>query len=251
MLRGHGLSCPDLDGDVADIGVQRALGGDGGDSNDSFSVTAAATGSEVFAETATVGELWAALPEAFELLPESRWRQPLRVVPDEVTTSKLMSWDRVAATVVGLDQEDPDAVLEELKHYPGAAGLALERPQGLPMVTAHTSFGTGVRLYWPNKTPNVAGRAQLLDRVAPVNGDWDERWLRPAVAGAALTSLMTWWGLLFALSMLARYEPAGWAGALDLDSSRWAAPLIELLDVALQRLPELVLEALTTGVVVS
>jgi len=59
-----------------------------------------------------------------------------------------------------------------------------------------------------------------------------------------MTPLMTWWALLFGLSMLARYEPAGWSDALDLAASPVAAGVMELLDVAVERLPELVLEAL-------
>jgi hypothetical protein len=44
--------------------------------------------------------------------------------------------------------------------------------------------------------------------------------------------------------MLARYESAGWVAALDYDSSELAAPLERLLDTGLERVPELVLEAL-------
>lgn len=59
-----------------------------------------------------------------------------------------------------------------------------------------------------------------------------------------MSPLMTWWALLFGLSMLARYEPAGWAQALDLDSSSIAAPVIRCLDIAVERVPELVLGGL-------
>jgi hypothetical protein len=55
---------------------------------------------------------------------------------------------------------------------------------------------------------------------------------------------MTWWTLLFGLSMLARYEPAGWMQALDYESSELAAPLAKLLDIGLSRVPELTLGAL-------
>jgi hypothetical protein len=45
--------------------------------------------------------------------------------------------------------------------------------------------------------------------------------------------------------MLARYEPAGWAAVLDVESSELAVPLEELLDIALDRVPELIFDALT------
>lgn len=55
---------------------------------------------------------------------------------------------------------------------------------------------------------------------------------------------MTWWTLLHALSMLARYEPAAWARALAYDSSYLAAPLAELLRCGVELIPQLVLESL-------
>jgi len=67
------------------------------------------------------------------------------------------------------------------------------------------------------------------------------------VSGVALSSLMAWWALLFGLSMVARYEPAGWVSALRYDESELAAPLERLLEIGLDRVPELVLEALLDG----
>jgi hypothetical protein len=64
------------------------------------------------------------------------------------------------------------------------------------------------------------------------------------VGGAALSGLMTWRALLFGLSMLARYEPAGWAAALNYDRSGLAAPLERLLELGTERVPEVVLGAL-------
>jgi len=69
--------------------------------------------------------------------------------------------------------------------------------------------------------------------------------MRPAVAGSTLNSLMTWWALLYGLSMVARYEPGAWVSALDLDRPGLAAQLTELMDAALEAVPVLVLEALT------
>ena len=56
--------------------------------------------------------------------------------------------------------------------------------------------------------------------------------------------LVLWWAALWALSMLARYEPATWAGLLDVDSSRSAVPLEALLDDALNAVPEVLLDTL-------
>lgn len=59
-----------------------------------------------------------------------------------------------------------------------------------------------------------------------------------------LSSLLNWWTLLFALSMLARYEPAAWTQAIDYDVSELAAPLRQLLEIGLDRVPELIRRAL-------
>jgi hypothetical protein len=59
-----------------------------------------------------------------------------------------------------------------------------------------------------------------------------------------LGPLMTWWALLYGLSMLARYHPAPWTEALRADKSRDAVPLEIAMDEALEAVPHLVLEAL-------
>jgi hypothetical protein len=60
---------------------------------------------------------------------------------------------------------------------------------------------------------------------------------------------MTWWGLLQALSQLARYEPAGWTAALTPDKSPLAVPIEQTLQHAMNLLPLWVLEALVAPAV--
>lgn len=59
-----------------------------------------------------------------------------------------------------------------------------------------------------------------------------------------MNDLTMWWALLFGLSMLARYEPAGWNAMLDLDNGRLSSRLMRLMDAAVDVVPELVLKAL-------
>ena len=49
---------------------------------------------------------------------------------------------------------------------------------------------------------------------------------------AALHPLMVWWQMLFAMSMLNRYHPAGWTQMIDLDSSPRVVAIEHLPDVA-------------------
>ena len=73
-----------------------------------------------------------------------------------------------------------------------------------------------------------------------------ELWLFPGAgpAGRSMHPLMAWWTVLFALSMLARYQPAEWAAHVDVDSSPHAVPVERLLAQAISHIPELVTEAI-------
>jgi hypothetical protein len=67
----------------------------------------------------------------------------------------------------------------------------------------------------------------------------------PSLAGAPAPSpLMLWWALLLGLSSLARYHPAEWVAALDLNSSMLAYRLEQVLDVAMERVPTRVWDGL-------
>ena len=56
--------------------------------------------------------------------------------------------------------------------------------------------------------------------------------------------LIVWWSVLFALSMLARYEPDTWWTLIDVDHSTEANAVEHLLDIALDIVPEMILDIL-------
>jgi hypothetical protein len=68
----------------------------------------------------------------------------------------------------------------------------------------------------------------------------------PAVGGNAEAQhpLITWWMVLYGLSMLARYHPRVWSAMLNVDQSGSAVPLQRVLEVAHRRVPALLLEEL-------
>lgn len=242
-LRMHGLTAPELDGPLLSVAVRRTPTTND-KSIDSFTGVARATKSLTFDKTVDLGALWSSLPEAFDLLPSPPATIPLLLVPDGV--GHFMDRDHVHAVVVGYDglPEQLPAYLEQ--HFPTTAGVGLFQPQGLPHVAEHTDWGQGLKVWWRADEPDVNGHLRTVQRVASGTPGFSARWLRPGVAGVALSSLLTWWVLLFGLSMLARYEPAGWAAALSYDESELAAPLERLLHIGLERIPELVFEALTS-----
>jgi len=86
--------------------------------------------------------------------------------------------------------------------------------------------------------------ASDLDKAAPPYRIWGRRWLRPAIAAAETPDpRMTWWALLCALSMYARYDPKEWVEALDIDFSVVGVTLERAMDRAIGALLQLVLSA--------
>ncbi|WP_369780119.1 YaaC family protein [Streptomyces sp. R33] len=65
------------------------------------------------------------------------------------------------------------------------------------------------------------------------------RYFFPTVAGLPreLHTLMAWWAVLYALSMLARYQPAQWANHINVDGSRHAVPVEKILKRARNTYP--------------
>lgn len=237
-LRGHGLSAPELDcPDICDVEIklnpiskERAV--------DSFQGVAAACGSELPKGAMSVGELWSTLPGVWDLLGESSRPQPLLASEEDSDAmhgdyAKLFDFKHLRLQLRGLRGEPAQSVQAELARYPGISGSKVI-----------TSSRSSAAIACPTDSPDYLGWRTTYERIArpdPVTG---ERWMRPAVAGSALNSLMSWWALLFGLSMVARYEPGAWVRALDLDRPGLAAQLTELMDTALEAVPLLVLEAL-------
>ena len=86
----------------------------------------------------------------------------------------------------------------------------------------------------------------LIERGA----DWPHEligYALPTLAGGLPpTPLLLWWALLHGLSSLARYEPARWTAALNIDASPIAWSLERALDLAETVLPGRILDALAT-----
>jgi hypothetical protein len=138
--------------------------------------------------------------------------------------------------------------LEEL--YPTIRGRGAHLPiagaDNLPgrlEFTTPAGVGFELRLSVPpdSKAP-VADYQALLDAIAPEYRWLERRWLRPELQQGVPppSALMTWWVVLYALSMLARYFPTAWTAALSLDTSPIAALLERTLSVSLDAIPHLI-----------
>jgi len=237
-LRGHGLSAPELDcRNICDVEIK--LNPSSRKTVDSFQGVAAACGSDLPNRAMSIGELWNTLPGVCDLLGESSWPQPLTVSEEDTDAmyanyGKVFDFSHVRLQLRGLRGEPAPDVQIELARYPATRGCK---------VITYSRSSAAVAC--PTDSPDYFGWRTTYERVAPVDPVTGERWMRPAVAGSTLNSLMTWWALLYGLSMVARYEPGAWVSALDLDRPGLAAQLTELMDAALEAVPVLVLEALT------
>lgn len=230
---GHGLRLGDPQADPLETQVipatQKRLG--------HFQAVVQAIGSPALLRPAAIGALIASLPELADvLLMRDEWPMALAVFerPTHVPTP---GW--TAITIEVEDSVHTWADLEQIiANYPTAKGHIGEAKQvmamaRLPTYTTLAGLGTGVLL---------RGGPGELDAAAPQYRISGRRWLRPAISGAIPpTPLMTWWAVLYALSMYARYHPAEWVAALDVDSSEAAVTLERTMNRALDALPQLVL----------
>ena len=205
-----------------------------------FPTVAEAVESTGLTEPVQVGALMATIPE-LAILPElgDRWRRALPVWRREATTrfDEIAAETLVPAAIVFPNlPADRQGIESALASYPTAVRL-ISQSEG-----AHrdrTPDGVGVLMHWPR------GQAKQ-DPLPPPYGPEGRRWLRPAVCGTDFppSLLMAWWAVLYGLSMLARYHPVEWVSALDLDRSSAAVPLEMTMEVALEVVPQLVLEAI-------
>jgi hypothetical protein len=244
-LRGHGIQVPDLDQGPPlprlTVKDDRRLG--------SFTQLASMLGSVSLRDGVPLGQLWATIPDllATPLEPVSPQYLPvLQLQPVPRLGDGRGGGVANAVWVVGLPPRaggyrpgdiDEEEVSAFLSNYPTLAGTA---PSWL-----EESFKTREDL-------RVRGTVRLLVSASPDGDDQPyrddrDRWVFPPLddRGKPLHPLLAWWALLFALSMLARYEPASWVSALDADASPNHVPLAAALDQALDTCPELILRAIS------
>jgi hypothetical protein len=250
QLRGHGLVLKN-DGEPL---LKRQVS-PAGKPNASFPRVAQTIGSDLLEQSVTVSALCASLPD-LAVVPELCGASPraLFVKPIAKSGGAMVVMSREVdayvfnfPTDLGAATDPVAAIGEHLLQYPSAAGWAVGEP--LRLFPPAEGGGPGALLQWrvsdDVQWPNEPDRQARMIEVAPKYRHFDRQWCRPTVApGTVLSPLMTWWALLYALSMVARYEPDAWVGLLDVDGSQLAVPLEGILEDALEVVPHLVLDAL-------
>jgi hypothetical protein len=247
---GHGLTVPAYAPRLGQILV--APQGVG-----SFQLVAQATGSDEITAATAVGALWASLPEgAGDPLGGSTHPPALALYPEEKPgpSAFLKLTDKAVALIFGLPeafgiaQDRVKYLRNYLNQYSTADGWESSTVQSVPAFQ-DPAAGWATRLQWrlPQASGSAAERSEyLLTTVAPRYDTFSCGWIRPALGPKrdSPSALMTWWAVLYALSMLARYYPDKWVKILDLDHCADAVPVRAILDDALTAVPRLVLSAL-------
>ena len=246
-LRGHGLTVPNLEAALPDIAVCQQ----GGQST-SFIRLSTMLRSPLLPSTNDVHRV--VLNDLWNTLPETRSR-PLEVSPAHPALAFTCidmgeSHPLVSGIIKGIpppvtDSASPRATFDDfMKAYPTAAGYDLVRA-GVDTDTPGYFFEDrliALQMHWSAgaKNPKEWQRQALISRITTrYNGSL---YMFPSVGDndRSLHPLMAWWAILFALSMLARYQPAEWLNAIDVNSSRYAVALENLLTEALISVPGLV-----------
>lgn len=255
-LSGHGITSTVLDGELPDVEIVTHKPGGSG----SFVRLSELLDSPVWGKTPIrFNTLW-------DVLPENQ-HSPLR---DEGALRRTPLWIKhpilnpehhplATVPVVGfpphvVDAEDSaEALKDYFEAFPRAQNYYAYVHVG-PEPGAAPEFWRGqdgwgdLDMHWllpDQRSGTVSERTVLLESLTtrykglmyffPSVTPDDKRSLHP---------LMAWWTVLYALSMLARYQPAEWASHINVDASRHAVAIERLLKDAIDVIPRLVLEAI-------
>jgi len=119
-------------------------------------------------------------------------------------------------------------------------------PDAAPDFTRYQTSGGELQLNWLMPSGKTTG-AERLEYLRSITRAYaGQRYFLPVIAHLTCEfhPLMAWWAVLYALSMLARYEPARWVGHINVDSSRHAVHIERFLEQALVQLPAVIADTI-------
>lgn len=251
QLDGHGIRASGFDKSFPDIELRT----DRNDSRSSFTRLSSILESPVWGKDPVRLEgVWDLLPTNLDHPLTDR----VRGTPLYVDVMSVGDHDHLLLSVPVCDipdriveQGERRALVDFVASYPALARhhsyvRTIADPNGPPAFHRYRHGGGELEFHWsmPHGHATAAERrAYLVSLTRPYAGS---RYFLPVIAPMTeeLHPLMAWWALLYALSMLARYEPAEWAGYINVDESQHAVPIEQLLDQAIAQLPVLIADAI-------
>jgi hypothetical protein len=204
-----------------------------------------------------VGEIWGTLPECLGFFLDGAMRFPMLAVagngPIRTTSSAGLECGTLEGIPTAVKKAGTAAAIKEfLAHYPAAGSWALPS-EALGIDPASIWFPGRVHLQvnvlallWPPGPPIYTDDA-LTGIPARIGARYlGDAYLFPALGDntQSLHPLLAWWAILYALSMVARYEPVAWTAMTAINTSTEAASIEHLLETAATRLPRLILDAI-------
>jgi hypothetical protein len=211
---------------------------------DGFVALARCAGSPTLPKRAAFRELWASLPEGCEALLANSY-STWAAAGLKVKTLRNPTDPSVEVKVVDLTfgvaswSEDPQELTAQIhQKYPQIKYLVPAQINGkVPTPDPEAGYQRRtVRLLWSPKEPLVSLDFAVEQFTHEIYQGWDgcKALVVPTLGDntAPLSPIVTWYAVLFALSMLARYEPATWTRLLDVDNSIDSTAIEYLLDEA-------------------
>ena len=264
-LFGHGIAIPAMQQSVAACGGKLGSLPVADNGLGAFSQMACILGCDSLvdkkpdgtpAARVTVGQIWGTLPESVMFWLDGRVGFPMLEIENEpFGMIPGTGWE--SAMLEPIPDRNKEAGIAGLKdflgHYPDAGSWALPAevlgtdPEDMwSCGKIHSEFNV-LRLLWPEAAPPSKPHHVLTGVEARVGARYfNTAYLFPALGDNArpLHPLLAWWAILYALSMVARYEPVAWTEMTAINTSSEAASIEHLLDTALIRLPRLVLDVI-------
>lgn len=246
---GHGLKVDRLDGitSVPALPVR-----DNSSGSSAFEVLTDVLGSASLPGWTPLNALWVSLPDLRlqPLTPADAAPRALEITSGTVTNAQYTATlTGLPASLADTSPSELDGTLADyLEPYPTLAGHVAVETEGLrqPVLVASEPPFSKVTRGWPRQVNDAVDLNAFMDQRAITYGRSSVRWVMPAVGGNTrpLHPYATWFAILYTLSMVARYAPAQWGTALDVNQSSDAVRLEEAMDTALDMAPNLVLQAL-------
>ena len=251
-LSGHGIKARELASPLPDVEVHSD-----GSAKGSFVRLSQILGSPLWDKTASVplNQLWDTLPEnrLWPLRDNGNRRTALYVDPQWFDGQHPLANAAVAYLPPQLiDSADPRRDFKEfMSAYPSAARYDFARvgiqPDAAPRFSRHVDGWGEINLSWRTPQGMTATQDDRDQHIRSITTPYGRRaYFLPTVGsnGTSLHPLMAWWTVLYALSMLARYQPAEWASHIDVDSSPYAVPIEQSLSAASGMIPDLVAQTI-------
>lgn len=251
-LEGHGIKAPGINvRNVGKIVIKAERTG-------LLPGVARALGAEILPPDVkfTLADMWDLIPEAVAVPLRTRTSTPVLCAeggaerPTHDDGYYRIALGYIPRMVQERSLSDPQELQRFLASYPSLADWSFPLADSTPQWQSYGSTDDALSLTlnwrWPAPgTPEYEHTARELKATRyRASDDW---WVFPALPGmtSPLHPVIAWWGVLFGLSMLARYAPDAWVRLIRIDDGGDANAIEHLLDAALDVVPALVLEAIT------